>query len=231
MKKNGFDSHTWFIEVLRCIDICMTGLASQFFLIYRITNLINGKVYVGKHRTLDKNDSYMGSGKLLKRAISKYGIEQFKKEILFECSSEKEMNVKEAEIVNEGFCSRNDTYNLCPGGNGGWGFVNANGLANTERQRRIAAEQIVMNSNNIEQRRRSSVRMKQLTDRKIAEGTHFIPVTLGFKFSEESKIKMSNSHLGEQNSQFGTIWISNGIDRKKIKSQDSIPDGWYRGRK
>lgn len=62
----------------------------------------------------------MGSGIRIKRAIEKYGIENFEKTILFECSSEIEMNAKEAEIVNEDFIARDDVYNIELGGKGGW---------------------------------------------------------------------------------------------------------------
>jgi hypothetical protein len=65
------------------------------FIIYKITNLINGKVYIGKHETKNINDNYFGSGKLIRRAIKKYGISNFKKEILFQFSSREEMNAKE----------------------------------------------------------------------------------------------------------------------------------------
>jgi hypothetical protein len=63
----------------------------MFYLIYKITNNINNKIYVGSHKTKNKNDSYMGSGKYLKRAIKKYGLENFTKEILFEYNNPKEM--------------------------------------------------------------------------------------------------------------------------------------------
>ena len=91
----------------------------KHYIIYQITNLLNDKIYVGKHITEDLNDDYMGSGKLLWAAYRKYGMENFKKEILHDFDNEDEMNKKEAEIVNESFCSRNDTYNIVTGGGGG----------------------------------------------------------------------------------------------------------------
>lgn len=98
------------------------------YTIYKITNLINGKIYIGKHQTEDLNDGYMGSGKRLALAIEKHGIKNFKKEILFQFDNEDDMNAKEAELVTEEFVKENTNYNLCPGGHGGWGYINSTGL-------------------------------------------------------------------------------------------------------
>ena len=91
----------------------------MFYTIYKTTNNINGKFYIGKHQTKNPNDSYYGSGKKLELAIKKYGKENFTKELLFIFDNEQEMNAKEKEIITEEFVSRRDIYNVGVGGEGG----------------------------------------------------------------------------------------------------------------
>lgn len=67
----------------------------MFGYVYKTTNLINGKTYVGKHRRSYFDKKYYGSGKHLKSAINKYGIENFKVEVLEWCNSNKELANKE----------------------------------------------------------------------------------------------------------------------------------------
>ena len=89
-----------------------------YHLVYKVTNTVNGKVYVGKHTTKDPYDEYFGSGKLINEAIKKYGIENFTKEILYCFIDEKEAYLKEEEIVTQEFIDREDTYNITLGGCG-----------------------------------------------------------------------------------------------------------------
>ena len=86
--------------------------------IYKITNLINGKIYIGKDTVSDKN--YYGSGLLIKRSINKHGIENFKKEILEECNNNDELCIREKYWI-EKYNSTNSQigYNISKGGDGG----------------------------------------------------------------------------------------------------------------
>lgn len=91
-------------------------LHKKYRYLYKITNLVNNKIYVGIHSTNNLEDGYMGSGKALHFAKIKYGIENFKKEIISFHDSVESLNEAEAKIVNKEFVKRKDTYNLYIGG-------------------------------------------------------------------------------------------------------------------
>lgn len=90
--------------------------------VYKITNKINNKIYVGVRSCVEdpKNDAYMGSGVAIMRAHKKYGMDNFSKEIIQIFDSREEANEAEASIVTMEFCLREDTYNLKEGGLNGF---------------------------------------------------------------------------------------------------------------
>jgi|LakMenEpi03Aug12_release.lakeMendotaPanAssembly.Ray.scaffolds.fasta_scaffold991334_2 group I intron endonuclease len=82
-------------------------------IIYKTTNIINGNFYIGQDSK--NNPMYLGSGKLLNRAIKKYGRSSFKKEIIETCLSKQELNEREIFWINK----LEPIYNIAKGGNGG----------------------------------------------------------------------------------------------------------------
>jgi hypothetical protein len=96
----------------------------MYHTIYKTTNLINDKIYIGYHKTTDLNDGYLGSGKILEIALKKYGRENFKKDILYIFPSKEEALLKETELVNAEFVESENNYNIKIGGEGGWDYIN-----------------------------------------------------------------------------------------------------------
>ena len=133
--------------------------------IYLIKNNINQKIYVGKHSTNNLDDGYMGSGKLIKKAIQKYGIENFSKEYLAFCDSEDTLNYLEKFYIKK-YKAKDVGYNLTDGGEG-------------------------LQNPNIEIRQKISASRKGK------------PRFLGKSHSNNTKQKMSESHKGEKNPNFG----------------------------
>ena len=84
--------------------------------IYKTINLLNNKFYIGKDEK--NNPKYLGSGKILKLAISKYGIENFKKEILEVCSTKQQLEEQEKFWINH-LSATTLGYNITEGGTGG----------------------------------------------------------------------------------------------------------------
>jgi len=213
----------------------------MFYVVYKITNQIDGKFYIGSHKTKDLNDSYMGSGKYLQAAQKKYGMENFVREILHVFDNPEEMYSKEAELVNEDFLVTQNTYNLKVGGFGGFDYINANPekyltekrlsslMSPSERTRRWK-EKWKNDPHFRKQQKEYARRGNEAFLEKYPNG-----VWLGRSHSTATRNKMKAAAegrgRGNTNSQFGTIWITNGADNKKIKATDETPKGWMRGRK
>jgi hypothetical protein len=176
----------------------------------------------------------MGSGKLITRAIKKYGIKNFTKEILHTFKTEAEMNAKEAELVEIG----SHTYNLCPGGQGGFGYINERKLGYKLTPESRMRGSILGNESRRKSLKDPSYRTKISVSLSVAikkvwkERTH---PWIGRKHKGSTRKKMRASHVGKHvgilNSQYGTRWVTNGLDEKKISKSIAIEEGWRQGRK
>ncbi len=111
----------------------------KYHYVYETKNLINNKIYVGKHSTNNLDDEYIGSGTLLRRAINKHKKENFQKIILKYFNSKEEALKHEATIVTKEFVNRKDTYNLAIGGMGStYGGASVNEVTK-EKMRKVYA--------------------------------------------------------------------------------------------
>ena len=83
---------------------------------YQTKNLINGKTYIGRHSTNNLNDGYLGSGKMLKRAIQKYGKENFECIPMCYFDTYEESVEEEKFLVTIEYCKDKNNYNIVEGG-------------------------------------------------------------------------------------------------------------------
>jgi hypothetical protein len=200
-----------------------------YYYLYQITNLVNAKIYVGVHKTTNLNDGYMGSGKVINAAIAKYGIDNFKKDILEFFDSSKAMYAKEKKVVTAEFLLREDTYNLRRGGFGGFDYINTLPWIQTENRRLgdIKKSKTLSGQKHPE----TAIRLKA---RHLAGTMPKPPSFKDKKHTAKTKQQMSDAKKGkglnESNSQFNTMWITNGLINKKIKKDAVIPEGWNKGR-
>jgi hypothetical protein len=103
------------------------------YIVYKTTNNTNSKIYIGTHKQADgfdpyEFDGYLGSGIAVNHAIRRDGRNNFSRETLFVFDNRKDCLHKESELVTYEFTRSQENYNMMPGGDGGWDFVNDNGL-------------------------------------------------------------------------------------------------------
>jgi hypothetical protein len=216
----------------------MSRKEKQYHFIYKTICLISDRYYIGMHSTDNLNDGYLGSGKRLWNSINYHGKENHKVEILEFCENRETLKIREKEIVNNNLLNEELCMNLTVGGGGG--------VSNEEHHlkmrkgaskiNKILMKEFWLNPEKRKQRSENiSIALSKIDDSKKNRMKNGNGYWVGKKHSDETKKKMSESakgkNNGESNSQYGTCWITNGVENKKIRKDELIPQGWGLGRK
>jgi hypothetical protein len=176
----------------------------QYHFIYKTTNLLSGKYYIGMHSTDNLEDDYLGSGNRLRYSIKKYGKINHKREILEFCENRKELKSREKEIVNLNEIAKKECMNLCVGGEGG-GFGHE--TINYQEYHKLGIYKNIQSLYNWNGKTHTEKTKLKISNSKKGQG------------------------VGSENSQYGTCWITNEKINKKIYRGDEIPKGFRLGRK
>ena len=178
--------------------------------IYETTNLINGRKYIGLSSKKEFDKSYLGSGLILKKAVEKYGRENFEVKPLEYHDSKEKLIEAERRVIKERKANISDKYyNICEGGQ--WGDV-ISGMS--EESKKAMGEKISQKrknwfNNNPHQRKNYAERM-----RKIASGK---------KLSEEDKARLQKAQKEDRqnNPEKYKDSIKKGQETKKKNGTDN----------
>lgn len=212
----------------------------RFHFIYRTTNLVNGRYYLGMHSTNRLDDGYLGSGKRLYYELNKYGRDNFKFEILEQFESREELVQAEVNLITEQDLKNPNCLNLKQGGSGGFTDENRKKARQVTDKileekygkdfRVIVGKQYYENTSEEQKQERNALIARRLKEVGFNHATF-----KGKKHSEETLNRMREVKVGHgkgvENSQFGKCWITDETENKKIHKGDLIPEGWRLGRK
>ena len=194
----------------------------KYHILYKVTNNVTGRFYIGIHSTSNLRDGYLGSGKRFRNELKKYGHKSFLFEIIEYCDNRQSALQREFETLDT-LLSDPDCLNLCQGGRVG-GLNDVVRLKSKEKRDWL---------------RENDAEWYASYKKKISDGLkeHYQTTTGNFKGRTHSPAtikKMKDSAkgrgVGNNNTQYGTCWITNGDLNRKIKKSDPIPEEWYRGR-
>lgn len=189
--------------------------------IYKTTNIINGKIYVGKKEAEKFDPTYFGSGKLIKQSIIKKGsTDHLICEVLEYCDSSN-INEREMYWIDHYKNLEVEMYNLAGGGTGGNTLQYYSDSEREEVYKKRSEKRIGTKLSDTTRKNMSESAKKRAKDK-----PHTIPDNSGRIFSEGGYKNMCDAAMKRR----GEITITNGYIEKKILQTDQAPEGWWRGR-
>lgn len=208
------------------------------YTVYKTVCLVNRKFYIGVHKTDNPDDDYIGSGSVLRRAIRKYGRENFRKEVLFVFETPEDAFAKEQELVTLAVVESKETYNLKLGGYGGFDLINRNGLTSGRKHRasNLTRDERRRGATETNRRYREDSEFRERANKARMENLKLANGITAHTDDAKRKIGIANSisQSGHRNSQYGTKWMFHPeFGDRKVKPaevEDLLASGWNFGR-
>jgi len=216
----------------------MARKEKKYHFIYKTTNLLSGKYYIGMHSTNDLDDGYMGSGKRLRYSVNKYGVANHKREILEFFEDRQQLAAREREIVNLNEIAKEECMNLKVGGDGGLIGLSIKLRKKISKAANEKKKELFKNEEWSKQYSKTlSEAWKISFESGVRKKNFGNKSNTNKKLSDKTKELMSEKakqRIGNKNSQYGTCWIVKEGIAKKIKKEElnsHLKKGWFKGRK
>lgn len=209
--------------------------------IYKTTCLINGKIYIGQRTKKFRTDGYLGSETLISLAINKYGKENFTKELLRECSSQKELDRwEQIYIIKHKSFNKYIGYNILKGSSNEFGCGSPMLIPEVAKKCSDGNKRFMSSDKGKQQKIKMSNAMKEKhKDPKYAKKKSELGKALvgdknpnyGNKWSDEQKKdlsdKMKGRYNGDKNPNHGNNWSD---EQKKSLSKKLKESGANKGK-
>ena len=207
-------------------------LKDVYGFIYITTNMVNGKRYIGQKKfeegtNLYRWKSYLGSGTTLKRAIKKYGKDNFHRDIIDVAYSEEELNNKEKHYINVyDAINSDDYYNIAEGGRKD-PFAGKTDEEILEIRRR--ASESLSKVNKGENHPNFRKKTKEETKIKISKSLKGRPlseerkknISLGLKRRNNINLGLKKKHINSRCSKNKILCVTTGIIYNNLKDASS----------
>ena len=227
--------------------------------IYITENNVSGKKYIGQKKSNKfLKEKYLGSGSLLRKAILKYGKENFTVRMLCECDSKEELDEMEIYFIKL-YNAQEDTgfYNLARGGESGVGGPKFKGHKHTEESKQKISNSVSKEKNGFYGKKHSEETRRIMKEKARNRGPvsqetrqKLSKIRKGRKFTEEHKRKISEAQKGEKGNHYGRplddevkkkisntvhnqVWMNNGVNCTRVPKElveEFLEKGYVLGR-
>lgn len=183
--------------------------------VYETKNLINGKIYIGQHKSSKHDKKYFGSGTYFLKSFKKYGVENFENTILEWCFDAESLNRSEIKWISKKNSLYPNGYNITPGGSFGDTFTYKSSSDKDKLRRNMSKNRIGY--------KHSDEWKTAMSKRVSGKGNPMygkIGTNKGKKFSAEHIERIRSSNLGKKRTEEQKRVLSLAHKNQKISKEN-----------
>lgn len=200
--------------------------------VYLTTNMINGTKYIGQHVCNHFDETYKGSGKLLRRAFQKYGWDNFSCTLVESANSKEDLDKLEIKHIKELKSSGDQYYNITDGGSGPGSFHSYMTDEQFEEVRTKISRALKSNPPVLSDSGRESIRKHTIERNKSDYMKEVCAKRNKERVWKQETLDMMSKRMSGNKINLGKKYINNGVQNKMVPANEVekyLKDGWVLG--